>query len=209
LYHFLNGDYNGNDLTGWLKTKNSDGTPFPPDCNWNLCRGYQYEPDKVPPAPYQIYHASTTVHIEYFFLAKHPGRANISVVDTATATIIETLKSWDGKELHGQGLLAYGELRTIDGAPDWQTKIDMVMPDLKGRCSVPGECVIQHWWWGDLSPQIDQVFQSCIDFIQPDPNDYAQHLNQHVLQPPVPSSSEIAQYSAKFIGVARDIEGCH
>jgi hypothetical protein len=64
--------------------------------NWNLCRGYQYEPNKVPPAPYQIYHASTTVHIEYYFQAKHAGRANISVVDTATATIIKTLKSWDG-----------------------------------------------------------------------------------------------------------------
>lgn len=29
-------------------------------------------------------------------------------------------------------------------------KVDFVvdMPDLGGRCAVPGECVIQHWWWG-------------------------------------------------------------
>lgn len=44
------------------------------------------------------------------------------------------------------GATADGATRTV-GVGE---KVDFVvdMPDLGGRCAVPGECVIQHWWWG-------------------------------------------------------------
>lgn len=182
-YDFLSGANHGNDLIGWQRKYDSGRRPLPGDwwvfssciwglegadakgggSNWNLCRGYQYE-DHI---GHHVWPPGHQVYFEYYIAAPHPGRANYSIVHTSTNTILHTLHSWNGQLLHSEGKLAFAEKTTAQGAPDSQTKVWLEIPDLGGRCTSKGECVVQFWWWGDLSAQRDQIYESCVDFVQP------------------------------------------
>ncbi|KAA8651648.1 uncharacterized protein ATNIH1004_000539 [Aspergillus tanneri] len=71
--------------------------------------------------------------------APHTGVANVSVVDTASNTIIGTpLKSWD----------EYAS--TATSVKDNQTSFSVATPDeLGNKCSKTGACVLQWYWFAE------------------------------------------------------------
>ncbi|KAL9086660.1 MAG: hypothetical protein Q9159_004069 [Coniocarpon cinnabarinum] len=62
-------------------------------CNLHLCKGYQYADSKGDQL--HTYKAGQEIPISYTIHAPHTGIANVSVVDTASNTVIDQpLKSW-------------------------------------------------------------------------------------------------------------------
>ncbi|KAJ3048201.1 hypothetical protein HK097_010786 [Rhizophlyctis rosea] len=115
-------------------------------CHVFLCKGYQFSDSS---GSAQRYSAGQTVPCRYTIRAPHPGYANVSIVDTAKNRLIGfPLHSWPSNfATHGN---------TAD-----QLSFSITIPNLNGRCTQPGECVIQHHWLSDLA---DQTYQSCVDF---------------------------------------------
>lgn len=118
-------------------------------CNAFLCRGYQYEDntDNV-----KTVHAGDNLHFHINLVAGHkPGYANMSVVDTATNTVITALKTWD----HWPDV--------TDGSTfDEKTQFNVTIPNgLESACTTAGKCVMQ-WYWYAISNK--QTFESCHDF---------------------------------------------
>ena len=78
-----------------------------------------------------------TVRMTVTITIPHEGTANVSVVDAATNEIVpggELLAYWKDGYASERGFYA----RTM---PKNQTDFEVRIPDLKGRCAVPGECV--------------------------------------------------------------------
>ncbi len=117
------------------------------ECDIWLCKGYKYADNT---ANVQSYTAGQVVNFTFDIRAPHTGYANISIVDTASNTVI-------------QELLYYSDFadnsKTI---PANETSNSFIIPsDLGTQCSVAGACVIQHYW---NAASIDQTYESCIDF---------------------------------------------
>lgn len=111
----------------------------------------------------------------YFqIVAPHTGYANVSVVDTASNSILAAnLTSWD----------EYAST-SVPMKDEWQNFTVTMPTTLSGKCATAGECVIQMHWnapppgtrssrperKGDhmltvaSTCQVDQTYQSCIDF---------------------------------------------
>ena len=104
----------------------SDGYD-PSKCNLWLCKGYQF-PDNA--ANVHQYKPGDIIEIEVWIRIPHRGHANVSIVDTATNSIIgEPLLSWP------QDYAASGN------PPAVQTNFNVTMPELGGSCTEPGACV--------------------------------------------------------------------
>ncbi|KAL6239006.1 chitin binding domain-containing protein [Aspergillus navahoensis] len=117
-------------------------------CHIWLCKGYQFDDNKD---NVQSYTAGQTVDFVVDIVAPHTGVANVSVVDTASNSVIgSALKSWD----------VYAS--TATGVKEDETNFSITIPDnLGSQCSEAGACVLQWYWFAE---SIDQTYESCIDF---------------------------------------------
>jgi hypothetical protein len=97
-------------------------------CNLWLCRGLQGA-DNL--ANVQNYTVGQKVPIEVNIRIKHYGTANVSVVDTKSNTVVgKSLLSWTD----------YADER-LTALPANNTKFEVVIPDLGGKCVAAGDCV--------------------------------------------------------------------
>ncbi|CAI7608290.1 unnamed protein product [Penicillium glandicola] len=83
--------------------------------------------------------------------APHTGVANVSVVATASNTVIgDSLIYWD----------VYAS--TATGVTANETSFSVTIPDdLDDQCATAGDCVLQWYWYAE---SIDQTYESCVDF---------------------------------------------
>lgn len=118
-------------------------------CNLWLCKGFEFSDQLA--SNVQAYTAGQSVPIHFDIRAPHDGVANVSIVDTATNTVIGSpLKSFDSFALTSQPIQADQEDFSI-----------IIPDDLGSKCATAGECVIQMFW---DARSIDQTYESCIDF---------------------------------------------
>ncbi|KAH8880825.1 hypothetical protein GQ53DRAFT_522335 [Thozetella sp. PMI_491] len=128
--------------SGWDKGYNSA------KCNLYLCKGFQFEDNKD---QVQKYKPGDVIDMEVFIRIPHKGYANVSVVDlAANKPIGEPLKTW-----------ASNYAASLDNPKD-QTSFSVKVPSLDGKCTTPGACAIQWYWFGQ-----GQTYESCIDFVVP------------------------------------------
>jgi hypothetical protein len=118
------------------------------ECDIWLCKGFKYADNT---ANVQSWTAGQVVDFTFDVRAPHTGTANVSIVNTATNTII------------GDMLLHYSDFadnaKTI---PANETSFSITIPsDLGDTCATAGACVVQHWW---NAASIDQTYESCVDF---------------------------------------------
>lgn len=119
------------------------------ECNIWLCKGFKYADNT---ANVQTWTAGQVVDFTFDVRAPHTGYANVSIVNTATNTVI------------GEQLLYYADFadnaKTI---PANETSFSITIPsDLGSTCSTAGACVVQHFW---TAASIDQTYESCVDFV--------------------------------------------
>ncbi|TVY29151.1 hypothetical protein LHYA1_G002674 [Lachnellula hyalina] len=117
-------------------------------CNLWLCRGLQYADNT---ANVQSWTVGQVVAIEAYIRVLHHGTANVSIVDTQSNTIV------------GGELLYWGDYadETLTTLPANNTAFSVTIPELGGKCTVAGECVLQWWWYGT---GVKQTYESCLDF---------------------------------------------
>ncbi|KAH8201093.1 hypothetical protein TruAng_004720 [Truncatella angustata] len=143
IYNNMNSDSYGN-IQGETQLIQSD---FTDECNLWLCKGFQFSDntDNV-----QSYTTGEVVDIKYEVRAPHTGFANVSIVDTATNTVIgEPLASWSVFASNSQAMAAN------------ESAFSITIPDLAGKCATAGDCVIQHYWNSDSA---GQTYEACLDF---------------------------------------------
>ncbi|KAK3935148.1 hypothetical protein QBC46DRAFT_413294 [Diplogelasinospora grovesii] len=117
-------------------------------CNLWMCRGYQFADNK---ANVQKYKPGDVIDMEVYIRIPHKGYANVSVVDTTTNTVI------------GAPLIAWPDnYAATNHPPANQTKFSVKVPELGGKCTEAGICVIQWYWLG-----AGQTYESCVDFTVP------------------------------------------
>jgi len=143
----IKGD-NTSHVEGLPEAASKDSAYKASQCNLWLCRGLQAA-DNL--ANVQNYTVGEKVSFEIYLRIKHYGTANVSVVDTKSNTIV-------GKQLLYWSDYADERLTTM---PANNTKFDVVIPDLGGKCTTAGECVLQWWWYGTGAKQ---TYESCVDF---------------------------------------------
>ncbi|KDN36721.1 hypothetical protein RSAG8_10650, partial [Rhizoctonia solani AG-8 WAC10335] len=119
-------------------------------CNLNLCKGLQFA--DVSTANIQSWTAGQVVPIKVDIRAPHTGSANVSIIDTASNTMI------------GSPLKVF-EVYASTSSPITadQTSFSVTIPDLGSKCATAGSCVLQ-WWWD--APSVTQTYESCVDFTQ-------------------------------------------
>jgi hypothetical protein len=140
-------DHNGN-IQGMLQVANSQSDYNAAECDIWLCKGYKWDDNKD---LLQTYTAGQVVPIAFNVAAPHTGTANVSIVDTATNTVIEQLVYYP--------VFA----STATGVTSNETLFSITIPSTLGdKCSTGGACVIQHYW---NAASIDQTYESCIDFV--------------------------------------------
>ncbi|PGH26405.1 hypothetical protein AJ80_01903 [Polytolypa hystricis UAMH7299] len=123
------------------------------NCNLWLCKGFQFEDNTENVFEYK---PGDVVDLEVFIRIAHLGYANVSVVDTATNTVVgDFLKLWED---------GYADPEDSPDFPEDQTNFSVTIPELDGKCTQAGECVIQWYWFGQ-----GQTYESCIDFTVPAP----------------------------------------
>ncbi|KAF1993656.1 hypothetical protein P154DRAFT_378676, partial [Amniculicola lignicola CBS 123094] len=145
MYSNQNSDVYGN-IQGELQVAQADYNAE--ECDIWLCKGFKYDDNT---ANVQSFTAGQNVSITVDIRAPHGGPANVSIVDTATNTVIgEPLISW---QLYGS---------TSQPIQADQENFSVTIPSTLGsKCSTAGACVIQ-WFWDSAS--INQTYESCIDF---------------------------------------------
>lgn len=99
----------------------------PKKCNLWLCKGYQFADNA---ANVQSYKAGQVLDLEVWIRIAHKGYANVSVVDTASNTVIGTpLISWPDN------------YAASTSPPANQTKFSITVPELGNKCTTAGACV--------------------------------------------------------------------
>ncbi|KAG4035156.1 hypothetical protein MFRU_002g05000 [Monilinia fructicola] len=139
-------DHNGN-IQGMLQVAASQSDYNAAECQIWLCKGYKFadNTNKV-----QSYTGGQVVPFTFNVAAPHTGTANVSVVDTASNTVIKQLAYWPTFASTATGVKAN------------ETSFSVTIPeDLGSKCAKAGDCVIQHWW---NAASIDQTYESCVDF---------------------------------------------
>lgn len=118
-------------------------------CNIWQCKGFQFA--DVDPANIQSWTPGQVVPFTFDVRAPHAGTANVSIVNTATNTII------------GSPLITYSDFgNNAYAIPANQTSFSITIPsDLGTTCATAGACVVQHFW---DARSIDQTYESCVDF---------------------------------------------
>jgi len=139
---------NYGNIQGVIQVGNSQSDYDEAACNVWLCKGFKFADNT---ANVQSYVAGQVVSVTVEIRAPHTGYANVSIVDTATNTLISAeLASWDVYASNSAAI------------PANQTQFDITIPtDLGSKCATAGDCVIQ-WYWNAES--IDQTYEACIDF---------------------------------------------
>lgn len=147
VYYNQEGDNYGN-VQGELQVAATQTDYDAAACDIWLCKGYKYADNT---ANVQSYTAGESVDIKFDIRAPHTGVANVSIVDTATNTVIGSpLISWD----------VFASNSNSDYSNE--TSFSITIPsDLGDSCSTAGACVIQHYW---DAASVDQTYESCIDF---------------------------------------------
>lgn len=147
VYNNQKSDNYGN-IQGELQVASSQSDYDAAKCDIWLCKGYKLDDNKD---NVQTYTPGQTINFKVDVRAPHTGVANVSIVDTASNSVIgSALKSWD----------VYASTET--GVKSTDTAFDITMPsDLGSQCSTAGDCVIQWYWYAE---SIDQTYESCVDF---------------------------------------------
>jgi hypothetical protein len=147
VYYNQKGDNYGN-VQGELQVATQQSDYNTAKCNLWLCKGFKYDDNKD---SVQAYTPGQKVPIEFEVRAPHTGTANVSIVDTATNTVIGSpLISWD----------VYASVAS--SIPSDETSFSVTIPsDLGSKCATAGACVLQHFW---DARSVDQTYESCIDF---------------------------------------------
>lgn len=138
-------DINGN-VQGIFQVVGTGADPA--KCNLWLCKGFQQEDnaDNV-----QTYSLGQEIDFDVNIAAPHTGYANVSVVKTSSNTVI------------GEPLIEFSNYASNAGLDANNTAFSVTLPDsLGGDCTTAGDCVLQ-WFWD--APDIDQTYESCIDFV--------------------------------------------
>lgn len=146
IFNMWNSDINGNVQTALQNAGQSDFNAEA--CNIWQCKGMKFEDNT---ANVQSYTAGEKVPITFNIAAPHTGVANMSIIDTASNSMI------------GSPLITFKEYAsTAKGVTDAEKNFDITIPsDLGGKCAKAGDCVLQFWW---DARSIDQTYESCIDF---------------------------------------------
>lgn len=108
-----------------------DETYHPDECNLWLCKGLQL--DEAAGGVVQTYSPGEVVPIEVNLRILHAGTANVSIVDTASNTIVGSqLLYWDD----------YANEK-LPSVPENNTHFSVTIPDDidAGKCTTAGECV--------------------------------------------------------------------
>ncbi|KAJ6120789.1 hypothetical protein N7523_005069 [Penicillium sp. IBT 18751x] len=139
---------NYGNIQGELQVASSQSDYNAGECDIWLCKGYKFADNKD---NVYSYTAGETIDFTVDIRAPHTGVANVSVVDTASNTVIgEPLISWS----------VYASVAT--GVAPNNTDFSVTMPtDLGSQCSTAGACVLQWYWYAE---SIDQTYESCVDF---------------------------------------------
>ncbi|KAI0017350.1 hypothetical protein F4780DRAFT_772391 [Xylariomycetidae sp. FL0641] len=123
------------------------------ECNLWLCKGQQFADNE---ANVQEWTPGQKVNFRITLTIPHAGSANVSIVDTKSNTVVGApLLDWPS---------GYAEERAFYAkqTPANQTDFDITVPtDLGGKCAMPGDCVVQWWWYGTGAKQ---TYESCVDF---------------------------------------------
>lgn len=128
--------------------KSNDTQYNPTACDMTLCKGAQFA-DNL--GNVQTFTPGQVVPFLVELTIPHIGPANVSIIDTATNTMI------------GAPLISFVNYSVpADNIPPNHTRFSVTIPDtIDPRCSVAGNCVLQWWWDGD---GINQTYADCVDF---------------------------------------------
>ncbi|CAG8958778.1 hypothetical protein HYFRA_00011728 [Hymenoscyphus fraxineus] len=139
---------NGGNIQGMLQVAKSQKDFDPVKCNVFLCKGFQFADNQK---NIQTFTAGQVVPYKFDIRAPHTGTANISVVDTATNSVI------------GEPLLTFDNFadNSKTASEDQKSGTFTIPTGLESKCGTAGNCVIQHFW---DARSIDQTYESCIDF---------------------------------------------
>lgn len=139
---------NYGNIQGELQVAASQSDYNAAECDIWLCKGYKFADNKD---NIYSYTAGQTIDFKVDIRAPHTGIANVSVVDTASNTVIgDPLIYWS----------VYASVAT--GVTANETSFSVTMPDnLGSQCATAGDCVLQWYWYAE---SIDQTYESCIDF---------------------------------------------
>lgn len=101
----------------------------------------------------QQFKAGQVVNMKAILPIPHVGPMNVSIVDTATNTIVAgPLISFD----------VYAD-ESLAALPANNTDFSVTMPNVTaGACGVAGQCVMQWFWFGTNAKQ---TYESCVDFV--------------------------------------------
>lgn len=83
-------------------------------------------------AQVQTYTSGQDIDMYFAIRAPHDGYANVSVVDTATNSILASLKQWDEYALTSRP--------TVESEMNFTVTMPTTLGD---KCSTAGDCVIQ------------------------------------------------------------------
>ncbi|KAJ5082699.1 hypothetical protein N7532_011742 [Penicillium argentinense] len=139
---------NYGNIQGELQVANGQSDYKAAACDIWLCKGYKFADNKDNVYSYK---AGETVDFTVDIRAPHTGVANVSVVDTASNSVIGSpLISWS----------VYAS--TATGVTKDETDFSVTIPeDLGDQCTTAGDCVLQWYWYAE---SIDQTYESCVDF---------------------------------------------
>lgn len=130
----------------------------------------------------QTYAVGDIVSWAINLVAHHTGYANLSIIDTATNSAIESLYVWDVYANSSVGpsqwpadesgfSLFYSQRRAP--FPDVQTvffcvlnrlsaAFEVTIPDVASQCAEAGACAMQWYWY---ATENSQTYESCVDFV--------------------------------------------
>ncbi|KAK4495770.1 hypothetical protein PRZ48_013038 [Zasmidium cellare] len=146
-YNNLNSDINNN-IQGLSQLASTQSDYNAAECNLWMCKGLPYADNT---ANVHEYTPGQEIDMYFQIVAPHDGYANVSVVDTASNSVISAnLTSWEKYALTIEPMRA-----------EWQNFTVKMPEDLGGKCAEGGACVIQMHW---NAPEAKQTYQSCIDF---------------------------------------------
>ena len=139
---------NYGNIQGELQVAASQSDYNAAECDIWLCKGYKFADNKD---NVHSYKAGESVDFTVDIRAPHTGIANVSVVDTASNSVIGSpLISWS----------VYAS--TATGVTKNETDFTVTIPDgLDSKCATAGDCVLQWYWYAQ---SIDQTYESCVDF---------------------------------------------
>ncbi|KIY63888.1 hypothetical protein CYLTODRAFT_470119 [Cylindrobasidium torrendii FP15055 ss-10] len=119
-------------------------------CELYTCRSYLFDDNKD---SVQTYAVGDVVSWAINLVAHHTGYANLSIIDTASNSAIESLYVWD----------VYANSSV--GPSQWpadETAFEVTIPDVGTQCAEAGACAMQWYWY---ATENSQTYESCVDFV--------------------------------------------